>query len=248
VNFLSPACLFLRFTRGRVPLRRAVYVSSDEKGPTITIGAGVTVQALCDHLDARGFALRWAGNSGSQTLVGAAITGTHGYSRDDDLLAELIVGARVITGTGEILAIDDERELRALRVSLGTLCTITSVTLSLIPSGSLVRYSLSTLDESDFLSRLCRDARSNEYFRDLHVRKGPHASEFLHELELELKDVLCVRPHWGKEFALGHDDLAAAYPAGSWAAFRAAKRRYDRDNVSANAYTQRVFGWYPQLR
>ena len=382
----------------------------DEKGPTITIGAGVTVQALCDHLDARGFALRWAGNSGSQTLVGAAITGTHGYSRDDGLLAELIVGARVITGTGEILAIDDERELRALRVSLGTLCTITSVTLSLIPSGSLVRYSLSTLDEPDFLSRLCRDARSNEYFRffpnryhperfsvltinstpetppqaeldrvryidktsvprwvvallrglmrsslvhrmlrrlpaprlsmslvtrfstllfvnagivnrfyslsglvyqawnddrtrnmelairpedfsrflrvfrrvdaafrartgefgtyftgrytggsdhtllgpnhmrdvifiDLHVRKGPHASEFLHELELELKDVLCVRPHWGKEFAPGHDDLAAAYPAGSWVAFRAAKRRYDRDNVFANAYTQRVFGW-----
>ncbi len=52
-----------------------------------------------------------------------------------------------------------------------------------------------------------------------------------------------MRPHWGKEFALGHDDLAAAYPAGSWTAFRAAKRRYDRDNVSANAYTQRVFGW-----
>ena len=29
MNFLSPACLFQRFTRGRVPLRRAVYVSSD---------------------------------------------------------------------------------------------------------------------------------------------------------------------------------------------------------------------------
>ena len=382
----------------------------DERESTITIGAGVTVQELCDHLDDCGYALRWAGNSGQQTLVGAATTGTHGYCRDGGLLAELIVGLRVVTGTGEIIAVSDEEELCALRVSLGTLGIVTTVTLSLVRKGTLVRYSLETLDEDVFLARLCRDARSNEYFRffpnryhrdrfsvltinatseatgpgdlgrvryidktsaprllvavlrglmqsalahrvlrrlpaprlrmsliapfstllfvnagivnrwyrlagfvyqawnddrtrnmelairpqdfatfvrvlrrvestfhprsggaktyftgryvgasdrtllgpnrgrdvvfiDLHVQKSPGAPAFLQALERELKDVISVRPHWGKEFTQGKDDLIRAYPADTWTDFRASKKRYDPDNVFSNAYTRRVFGW-----
>jgi L-gulonolactone oxidase len=382
----------------------------DEQQNTITIGAGVTVQELCDHLDRCGYALRWAGNSGEQTVVGAATTGTHGYCRDGGLLAELIVGLRVVTGTGEILAMQDEEELRALRVSLGTLGIVTTVTLSLERKGALVRYSLETLDEDAFLSRLCRDGRTNEYFRffpnryhrdrfsvltinptsespraedlgrvryidktnaprllvavlrglmrsalahrvlrrlpaprlrmslvapfstllfvncgivdrwyrlaglvyqawnddrtrnmelavrpqdfatflkvlrrvearfqgrtgvaepyftgryvgasdrtllgpnrgrdvvfiDIHVQKCPMAPVFLRALEMSLMGVIPVRPHWGKEFAQGLRDITRAYPTDVWREFRAAKKRYDPDNLFSNAYTMRVFGW-----
>lgn len=145
----------------------------DEERRRITVGSGVTVQELCDHLDARGFALPWAGNSGKQTFVGAAITGTHGYCRDGGLLAELIVGARVVTGEGEILDIEEERDLCALRVSLGTLGIITRVTLSLVPAGTPVRYALKTFDEVEFCARLGRDARAHAYYRFFPSRYHP---------------------------------------------------------------------------
>jgi len=133
---------------------------------TVTVGAGVTVQALCDHLDAKGYALRWAGNSGAQTLVGAALTGTHGYARNGGLLAELIVAARIVTGRGEVEEVHDEAALRALRVSLGTLGLVTEVTLSLVPAGTPVRYSLDTVDQNEFLRMLEEDIpRRHEYFR-----------------------------------------------------------------------------------
>lgn len=145
----------------------------DRSRGTITIGSGVTVQALCDHLDAIGYALKWAGNSGKQTVVGAAITGTHGYHREGGLIAELIVGARIVTGAGEALRVDDEAELRALRVSLGTLGIVTEVTMSLVPSGEPVKYELETLDEPEFLERLGSLGRDNEYFRFFPNRYHP---------------------------------------------------------------------------
>lgn len=145
----------------------------DAYGATVTVGAGVTVQKLCDHLDAHGYALRWAGNSGRQTLVGAAITGTHGYAREGGLLAELITAARIVTGRGEVRDVSDETELRALRVSLGTLGLVTRVTLSLVPAGTLVRYALDTVDEAEFLDLLTEAPRRHEYFRFFPNRYHP---------------------------------------------------------------------------
>ena len=80
-------------------------------------------------------------------------------------------------------------------------------------------------------------------FVDVHVRKGPGAQAFLVELERQLNEAIAVRPHWGKEFAMQRRHLLRAWPAGCWAAFAAAKNRYDPDNVFSNAYTQWVFGW-----
>ena len=137
----------------------------DEARATVEVGAGVRVQALCDHLQAHGYALRWSGNSGAQTFVGAALTGTHGYHRDGGLLAQLIVAMRVVTGTGEIIAVEDESELRALRVSLGTLGVVTSVTVSLVRSGAPVRYDVATLDDHDLVARIREIGDRNEYFR-----------------------------------------------------------------------------------
>lgn len=151
----------------------------DRTNSTITIGAGVNVQALCDHLDSHGYTLRWAGNSGAQTFVGAALTGTHGYCRDGGLLAELIVGVRAISGTGEVLNITTEEELRAIRVSLGTICTVVEVTIELTRKRSFVEYRLETLDEAEFLAGFCRAARGNNYFRFFPNRFHPERMSVL---------------------------------------------------------------------
>jgi xylitol oxidase len=48
------------------------------------------------------------------------------------------------------------------------------------------------------------------------------------------------RPHWGKCFAAGADDLAPLYPR--WADFRELRRRVDPDGVFGNAFLDRVLG------
>lgn len=384
--------------------------TGNETGSTITVGAGVTVQELCDHLDAHGYALPYAGNSGVQTVVGAALTGTHGYCRDGGVMAELITGLRVVTGTGEVVSITDEEELRGFRVSLGTLGIVTSVALAVQRKEHLIRYDVKTVSETDFIAGLGSAVRENEYFRfirsrfhprqysiikinrttetpppgvlekvryldqtsppaplvrglrlllgstlvhgllrrlpapklelslvaefstllfvnagpidrwyglsgllyqvwnddrtrnmelairpedferflrlfeplaeayrkrarhfgtyftgrytgassrallapnykrdtlfiDIHVKKAPRAADFLRDLEERVKQVMPVRPHWGKEFRMSREDLSERYPAECWEALRTLKRRYDPHNLFSNAFTVRVFGW-----
>lgn len=145
----------------------------DEVRNTVTVGAGVSVQALCDHLDARGYTLRWAGNSGVQTFVGAALTGTHGYAREGGLLAELIVGVRAVTGMGEIVELASEADLQAVRVSLGTLCIVVRATIEIQRKTGFVDYRVRTLDEDDLVDALPRLGRAHEYFRFFPNRLRP---------------------------------------------------------------------------
>lgn len=51
---------------------------------------------------------------------------------------------------------------------------------------------------------------------------------------------LGARPHWGKAFAAGHDELAVAYPR--LRDFAALRARMDPDGVFRNAYIDRVLG------
>lgn len=384
--------------------------AGEPTGSTITVGAGVTVQELCDHLDAKGYALSYAGNSGAQTVIGAATTGTHGYYRGGGVMAELITGLRVVTGTGRVVSITDEEELRGFRVSLGALGIVTSATLTVRKKEHLIRYAVKTVGEKDFVAGLLSATRENEYFRfvrsrfhpgqysmitinrttetppraklgrvryldqtsppaalvrglrllmgstvvhgllrrlpapklkfsmvaefstllfvnaapvdklyglaglvyqvwnndrtrnmelairpqdfgrflrvfepleeayrkrarhfgtyftgrycgassmallapnykrdvlfiDVHVKKAPDAADFLQELEEKLKQVMPVRPHWGKEFWMTREDLRERYPAECWKALRTLKRKYDPHNLFSNAFTRRVFGW-----
>lgn len=145
----------------------------DEERGTVTVGAGVTVQSLCDHLDARGHTLRWAGNSGTQSFVGAALTGTHGYARDGGLLAELIVGLRVVTGTGEVMELAGEADLRALRVSLGTLAVVVRATVEVERKSRYVTYALETIDEDELVETLPRLGKEHAYLRFFPNRLKP---------------------------------------------------------------------------
>ena len=382
----------------------------DPQRRMITVGAGITIRELCDHLDDQGYALPFACDAGQQTFVGAAITGTHGFCRQGGLIAELIVALRVVSGLGEVVSITDEAELRSFRVSAGTLGIVTAATISVERKEGFVEYSLSTIRESELVSRLAREARENEYYRffrnrfhpdrytvltinrtetipsagalqrvrhidesptapglvrglrylmrsamvhrvlrplpafklnmslvapystylflnggivdrsyrlsslmyhawdddttrnmeiairpehlrtflhifdplsealrarsgeysgyftgryvgrsakavlapnyerdvlfvDVHVSRGAAAHDFLGRLEEKLAETIPIRPHWAKEFSMGHTELKERYPAECWQAFRAMKRKYDPDNLFSNAYTERVYGW-----
>src|SRR5207249_2124238 len=48
------------------------------------------------------------------------------------------------------------------------------------------------------------------------------------------------RPHWGKEFTVGGDELCRRLPG--YARFDAIRRRLDPQGTFVNAYVQRVFG------
>ncbi|MCK6507488.1 FAD-binding protein [Myxococcota bacterium] len=57
---------------------------------------------------------------------------------------------------------------------------------------------------------------------------------------LALGRELGARPHWGKQFDHGADELAALYPR--WADFQALRRRHDPAGVFRNGFLDRVLG------
>ncbi|MDG4801040.1 D-arabinono-1,4-lactone oxidase [Micromonospora sp. WMMD980] len=79
-----------------------------------------------------------------QSIAGATATGTHGTGLGFGNLSTQLTGVRLVTGTGEVLEIDAERNpdlLPAARLSLGALGVVTQVTLDVQPRYDLHRRS-----------------------------------------------------------------------------------------------------------
>jgi L-gulonolactone oxidase len=136
----------------------------DPERGTITCRAGTPIGTVCEYLDARGFALRYSGNFGEQTLAGALATGTHGYGRDGGLMSELVRGMSVLLSNGRLLRACEERDLAALRLNLGALGAVVDVTLAVERSGPC-RYEAACMPRGEFRDRLDELARANEYLR-----------------------------------------------------------------------------------
>jgi FAD/FMN-containing dehydrogenase len=106
------------------------------------VGAGTTLDAVGQGLLEKRLALCNYGDVDVQTIGGAIATGTHGSGKRLQNLATMLVGARIVTGTGEIRKFSiesDPAEIRGLRVSLGALGICTSVRLSLVDAYELHR-------------------------------------------------------------------------------------------------------------
>src|SRR5699024_5117153 len=69
-------------------------------------GAGSTLRELGPALNGRGLALPNRGDVESQTVSGATATGTHGTGGALKGLADAVVGLELVTGSGEIVAVD----------------------------------------------------------------------------------------------------------------------------------------------
>jgi FAD/FMN-containing dehydrogenase len=104
--------------------------------------AGMKVKEAGMDLYRYGLGMHNTGDVDVQMLAGAIGTGTHGTGRQLQNLSSMLIGARMITGTGEIVEVhqeDDPDLLRALRVSLGTFGIFTKMRLKLEPAFHLHR-------------------------------------------------------------------------------------------------------------
>jgi FAD/FMN-containing dehydrogenase/NAD(P)-dependent dehydrogenase (short-subunit alcohol dehydrogenase family) len=136
----------------------------DPDAGTFTCEAGITIDEVCAHLDERGYGLRYCGNHGQQTLAGALATGTHGYGRDGGLMSELVMAVTLLGPDGRLLHTSAERDLRALRLGLGTLGVVVEVSLAVKRCSPCV-YRLASMPRREFIARLDELARSHEYLR-----------------------------------------------------------------------------------
>jgi FAD-linked oxidoreductase len=123
------------------------------EGSDVTVEAGVTLRALGRELAGRNLALENQGDIDAQSLAGAISTATHGTGGRFRNLSAQVVGMTVVDGTGEVVELRGEDELRAGRVSLGALGVIASVTVRCVPA-----FRIHRIDEprplDDVLGRL----------------------------------------------------------------------------------------------
>lgn len=97
----------------------------------VTATAGTTINELVRVLKAEGLSLVNQGDIDSQAIAGAFTTGTHGTGARLPVLADCIVGMRLVQPDGSVLVADESTPdlLLAARVSLGTLGAISEMTL-----------------------------------------------------------------------------------------------------------------------
>lgn len=112
-------------------------ISVDRERRQVTVGGGTPLWQLTQLLARHGLALENMGDIDRQTISGAISTGTHGTGLAFGGLATQVVGLTLVSGTGELIRIDEEQSsdlLPAARVGLGALGIIVEVTLQCVPS------------------------------------------------------------------------------------------------------------------
>jgi FAD-linked oxidoreductase len=112
-------------------------IDVDRDRKRVTVGGGTPLWQLTQLLARHGLALENMGDIDRQTISGAISTGTHGTGLAFGGLATQVVGLTLVSGTGELVRIDEEQSselLPAARVGLGALGIIVEVTLQCVPS------------------------------------------------------------------------------------------------------------------
>lgn len=148
---------------------------------TVTVHAGTRLWQLNDLLAERGLALPILGSIAQQSIAGAIGTGTHGSSLEHGNLGTLVHAATLVDGRGNVvdIAADDPR-LDAVRVHLGALGILTSVTLAVEPAFGLVQ-TIDKLPLPAVARRIDAIARSAEYVKLWWVPHTEYALVFRYE-------------------------------------------------------------------
>jgi len=113
----------------------------DQARARVRLAAGTTLHEVAPLLAPYGLALQNMGDIDAQTIAGAVSTGTHGTGASYGGLAAQVVGARLVTADGAVLAIGDvpggevnAELLPAVQLSLGALGILVEVTLQCVPA------------------------------------------------------------------------------------------------------------------
>lgn len=126
-------------------------IDHDPEAGLARVLPGTGLEDLGAQLDDRGLALKNFGDVDYQSIAGAIGTGTHGTGEGLGNLSSMLVGGRLVTGTGEVIPFGldageptDSNLTRAVQVSLGTLGILTSLTLQVRPAYHLHRVNTMT--------------------------------------------------------------------------------------------------------
>lgn len=113
--------------------------SVDREKRRVTASAGTTINELVKVLKAEGLSMVNQGDIDSQAIAGALTTGTHGTGATLPVLADAIVGMKLVQPDGSIVVVDETTPdlLLASRVSLGLLGAISEMTLQVTDSYNL---------------------------------------------------------------------------------------------------------------
>lgn len=104
----------------------------------VRVRAGTRLRHLYRALAGSGRSLPVVASIAQQSAAGAIATGTHGSSLVHGNLSSLVIGARLVTGDGSVVDIDDDDErLDAVRVNLGALGVLTEVTFRTVAAFAL---------------------------------------------------------------------------------------------------------------
>ena len=111
-------------------------VDVDLERSQVTLWAGTHLWELPPILNPLGLALENMGDVDRQTITGATQTGTHGTGLRFGGIATRIVGATLVTGTGEVLSVSETQHaelLPAIALGLGALGVLATVTVQCVP-------------------------------------------------------------------------------------------------------------------
>ena len=121
----------------QISLKHFDTMDLDEKGRTVTVGAGVTYGQLAPYLDARGFAVHNMASLPHISVVGACATATHGSGNFSGNLSTQVRAIEMITASGETVTLSREKlgqSFSGAVVGLGALGVITKITLAVEPA------------------------------------------------------------------------------------------------------------------
>lgn len=112
-------------------------VSVDVERSRVTLLAGTRLHQVPALLAPYGLAMENLGDIDRQSVAGAISTGTHGTGARFGGLATQVVGATLVTASGELLRVDDDHDpevLPAVALGLGALGILVEVTLRCVPA------------------------------------------------------------------------------------------------------------------
>jgi L-gulonolactone oxidase len=146
--------------------RYARVLNHDAATGRVTVEAGIPLHRLSDELDTRGLALENLGDIDRQSIAGATQTATHGTGLRYRNLSSQIVGLRLVTADGSVLDCSPTEKadvFDAVRVGLGALGLVSTVTLQSVPA-----FRLHAIEEpvpvDDVLAHLDDLVAHNDHF------------------------------------------------------------------------------------
>lgn len=109
----------------------------DHARRTATVNANITYRELCPQLHQAGYALHNMASLDHITVIGAAMTATHGSGDAHGNLATAISGLELVTANGDLVTLSRKKDgdtFNGAVVTLGALGVVTKVTLDLLPA------------------------------------------------------------------------------------------------------------------